>query len=323
MSGRVSPTIETLLALVETDPYPSAFTSSYWREHGARNVVERRAGVLKLDDRGIGEVRPPHPLRRPLQIIERFSYRDVTRPLRSYPEVWRLAKRLARELGFGLTFDVWKYAVVASILTDHWASGGLQPRMFVMIGDGHGFLGALLLRLRGGGRLYCVDLPKALVFQARTHERTNPRARLGVLGKGDRDADVWFVVPQDVESIADTVDCCVNIASMQEMNEYTIETYFRFLRRRSTPTSRFYCANRKRKTLPGGEVSAFESYPWQPDDEIFLDEPAPYYRHYVAKSTRPEGPRVLGVRVPFVNAFEGEHRHRLVRLASLERVIPG
>lgn len=64
----------------------------------------------------------------------------------------------------------------------------------------------------------------------------------------------------------------------------------------------------------GGEVSAFGEYPWRPNDEIFLDELCPYYTHYLAWKTNPEGPRLVGVRMPFTNYFDGVHRHRLVRL---------
>ena len=105
-------------------------------------------------------------------------------------------------------------------------------------------------------------------------------------------------------------------ASMQEMNEFSIASYFSFLRRRSSPSSRFYCANRLWKQLPGGEIASFNDYPWQEDDEIFFDGPCPYYTHFFARYTLANGPRVLG-RVPFINYCDGIHMHRLVRLVAL------
>ena len=113
------------------------------------------------------------------------------------------------------------------------------------------------------------------------------------------------------------VDCAINIASMQEMNEFSIASYFMFLRRSTTPSSRFYCVNRLRKDLPGGEVTSFKDYPWQEDDEVFIDGPCPYYAHFFGHPMLPKGPRVLGVRVPFVNYFDGIMMHRLARLAPL------
>ena len=90
---------------------------------------------------------------------------------------------------------------------------------------------------------------------------------------------------------------------------------FTWLRRRSHAQSRLYCVNREEKALPGGEVRRFADYPWQPDDEVFLDGPCPYYTHYLSRSMRPRGPTLLGLRVPFINYFDGPMRHRLVRLA--------
>ena len=61
-----------------------------------------------------------------------------------------------------------------------------------------------------------------------------------------------FVLPQAVEDITETIDCAINIASMGEMSDSSIRSYFTFLRRRSAAHSRFYCVNRLRKDLPGG-----------------------------------------------------------------------
>ncbi len=309
--------MESLLEVIERDPLPDAYTSSYWKEFGRQAVIERRGGALTMRGVEFGAVYARNPVILGFHAVERLSYARLTRGLRSYPSVWRATKRLARELSFGLTFDVWKPAVVASLLLDHFTAHELRPRTFTVIGDGYGFLGALIRRMLPGVRIYCVDLPTTLLFQVRTHEAADPSARLALFD-GDRQAapgDVSFVLPQAVEQVPEAIDCAINIASMQEMNAFTVQTYFTFLRRRSTPRSRFYCVNRLRKELPGGEVASFYEFPWRADDEIFLDEPCPFYTHFIAPYTRPQGPRWHGVRVPFVNHFDGVHMQRLVRLA--------
>ncbi len=309
--------IETLVDIVAKDPYPAEFTSSYWREYGKSNVVERRNGDLYLEDYGIGTVRGSWLAGHTLHAAERFSYRSVSSAYRSYPAMWNLARELARDLRCSLTFDIWKYTVILSLLNDHWIDHKLFPRTVAVIGDGHGFLGALIRRHLKSMRLYCIDIPKTLVFQARNHEAADPQARLAVMSHGgDDSADVVFVLPQDVLQIRDTIDCAINIASMQEMNALTISHYFSFLRQRSSRQSRFYCVNRVEKTLPGGEVARFSEFPWRKDDEIFIDGLCPYYTHFFAKQTLPRGPKILGVRIPFVNYFDGDTMHRLVRLAS-------
>lgn len=314
----MNPVIESLLEVIEKDPYPAGYTSSYWQEYGAKNIVERGRVSPITQGYGIGEVSRPGVRGRALHVLERLSYWQLTAGLRHYLSVWHAAKGLAHDLSFGLTFDVWKYAVTLTVLADHWSMHGLSPRTFALIGDGYGFLGALIRRYLTGSRMYCIDLPKTLVFQAKTHEMADRRASLSVLSTdGVGGADVVFVLPQDVERITDDIDCAINIASMQEMNEFSIMSYFSFLRRRSTPRSRFYCVNRLRKELPGGEVSAFNNYPWHSDDEIFIDGICPYYARFFGGHTLPNGPRLLGVRVPCINYFDGVHMHRLVRLAPL------
>lgn len=314
------PVIEQLLQVVEDDPTPVHYTSSYWQEHMVRNTVRMEDGRLVLRGFGIGDMGRPRLHGRLLHQLERLSYRRVTRSLPAYPTVWRITQRLARDLGFGLTFDVWKSAVIMALLMDHWKTCQLLPRTFAMIGDGYGFLGALLRHALPGIRMYCIDLPKMLVFQATTHHRADPTVTMSFLAEHDAreessHTDLTLVLPQTIQGVSESIDCAINVASMQEMNAMTMQTYFAFLRQRSGPQSRFYCLNRQCKVLPGGEVSSFADYPWQDNDEIFVDGPCPFYTHFFSQYQAPTGPRRLGLRVPFVNYFDGAHLHRLVRLA--------
>lgn len=313
----VHPALEALLDIIQSDPYPEGYTSSYWKDFGAKNIVCRRNGEVVLESYGIGSMRSRWLASHTLFGLERSSYRHVTAGLAAYRRIWSAAKALARDLGFSFTFDVWKNAVILALLEDHWRTHNLSPATFAIIGDGYGFLGALIRRCRPVRRMYCVDLPKTLAFQIRTHELSDAQARMHVLGRDNSDstADISFVLPQDVDRVEDTLDFAANIASMEEMNEFTIKHYFSFLRRRSGKNSRFYCVNRVHKQLPGGEISRFMDYPWSREDEIFLDGPCPFYTHFLARYTLPNGPRVLGVRVPCINYFDGQHLQRLVRLA--------
>lgn len=314
----MNPVIEQLLQIVETDPLPAAHTSSHWQLYGLQTTVERRGDELILNGSGFGSIHVPGRLGRAAKMLERLSYRRVTARLTSYPSVWRNAKCLARDLSFDLSFGVWKQTVALAVLVDHWAAYNLLPRTFTVIGDGYGFLGALIRRQFPESRVYCIDLPKMLVFQARIHELADRGATMSIISKNRMEqADIILVLPQDVEVIPDKIDCAINIASMQEMNEFSIASYFMFLRRSTTPRSRFYCVNRMRKDLPGGEVTSFNDYPWQEDDEVFIDGACPYYTHFFGRPMLPKGPQMLGVRVPFVNYFDGLTMHRLVRLAPL------
>jgi len=316
----IDPVIDQLLRIVQRDPTPASFTSSYWREYAAQNTVRMDRDRLVLEGFGIGNVSRPRLRGRLLYQLERLSYSAVTAKLPDYPSTWRTTARLARSLGYGLTFDVWKSAVIVALLTDHWRRARLSPRTFAIIGDGYGFLGALIRRVLPGLRMYCIDLPKTLVFQATTHQRADRKITMSFLGEphgteGDAPADLTLVLPQAIDRVSDAIDCAVNVASMQEMNALTIQAYFTFLRWRSHAHSRFYCVNRVEKVLPGGEVSRFAEYPWQAGDEIFLDGPCPYYRYNLSRRMTPDGARLPGIRLPFTTYFK-THWHRLVRLAS-------
>ncbi|MBI4256644.1 hypothetical protein HY626_01140 [Candidatus Uhrbacteria bacterium] len=310
--------IEMLLEMVEADPLPAAHTSSHWQRYGRETLIERRGEQLVLRPVGFEGIMRPQFGGVILHWVERLTYRSVTSQLKSYAPIWRMSKQLARDLSGGVNFYVFKSTCALAVLAEHWAAYRLSPRTLALIGDGYGFLGALIRRWQPGSRLYCIDLPKMLVFQANTHGKADPGARMSVLSANDSEgADITFVLPQDIERIPDEIDCAINIASMQEMNEFSIASYFTFLRRRSTTHSRFYCVNRLRKELPGGEIASFAGYPWQEDDEVFINGPCPYYTHFLGDYTLPNGPRALGMRVPFVNSFDGIHMHRLARLAPV------
>lgn len=308
-----------LLEIIDREDHPAEVVSSHWQLFGEKNVVRKDGDTLVLEPFGIGSVSHVGPASQVLRLVERLSYLGYTRRSPNYRDTWSAARQLAGELSFGLTLDVWRQSVVLAVLRDHWREQGLSPSTFALIGDGHGFLGALIRRCVPAATIYCIDLPKMLAFQVRTHEIAGARSMSLLDGPRRSDpSDVIFVPPQHVHSVPGPIDCAVNVASMQEMTPASIESYFTFLRERSTPDSHFYCVNRAHKELPGGEVLRFVDFPWRSDDQVFLSGPCPYYKWFISGSTRSNGPRVLGVRIPLVNHFDGEHMHRLVRLAPAE-----
>lgn len=288
-------------------------------------IVQRHGDRLILQTSGFDTV-PRMSIRgRTIHLVERLSYLFVTSKLRCYRHVWRVAKPLAREISGGRNFNVtvFRSACALAVLADHWKTFGLSPRIFALIGDGSGFLGALIRRWKPNSLLYCIDLPKTLIFQAHLHEMVDRKATMslcatGKIGNRGRTTNITFVLPQDIEHIPDQIDCAINIMGMQEMPEFSVASYFAFLRRRSMPHSRFYCVNESRRKMPGNDGVNFADYPWQENDEIFVDGSCPYFTHFFARSTLPDGPRILGMRVPFVNYFDSVLKHRLVHLAPAQ-----
>lgn len=318
----MNPVIEHLIEVAERDPLPAQHTSSHWLEYGRKVVVERREGKIHLVGAGFPAFSSQSFLLNFLMRLERECYRKVTGALRSHPFVWEETKKLARDVGVGLTRHEWSSAVVLSILMDHFEQASLAPRTFALIGDGDGFLGALILRCFPDQdvTLYSFDLPRPLVFQACMHERasgaTTPVLCLssgGVIGR-QAGRQVCLVHPEALEQVSAGIDCAIAVVSMQEMTEYSRAAYFSFLRRRSGPDSRFYVVDRVEKRLRGGELSKFFEYPWMDEDQLFIDESCPYFRHFLDLHMYPNGPRFLGLRIPFINYYDGETWHRLVHL---------
>lgn len=309
-------TVRELIDIANQDPFPLEDTSSHWQLYGPQSIIEPRGDSLYLSGQGFGGVYAPSRIRRTLNTIERFAYWRITRQIKSYRSIFKTATQLARCLSFDMTFDVWKQSVVLATLKDHWIEYNLEPKQFALIGDGYGFLGALIRALIPNACIYNIDLPKTLVFQAFTHSSLFPTRVTSVMSTARGQADTTFVLPQDIELIPNQIDCAINVASMGEMAKSSIESYFRFLRARSKSSSRFYCVNRERKELPGGEVTIFADYPWSLEDDIFLDGVCPYYR-FVLGRTQPNGPNIFGIRVPLINHFDGLVMHRLCHLESI------
>ena len=166
----MNPVIDGLLQIVEQDPLPAADTSSYWSLYWGNTTVERRGDKVVLVSAGFGAMKAAGRLAGAAGLAERLTYWPETARLRRYKSIRKSARSLAHDLWFDLTFDVWKQSVALALMTDHQAAYNLSPKVFAVIGDGHEFLGGLIRRHVRHSRVYCIDLPKILVFQAHTHE---------------------------------------------------------------------------------------------------------------------------------------------------------
>jgi len=328
----MNPVTELLLRNAEKNPLPHAHTSSHWRHHRLdklsrlKDLPTRTLTVLRGSSNGTDLQARNALLSRALTRIERWSYWKMTRGLTSWPEVWKTAKGLTKELQIGLSRHEWSSAVILATLVDHFQAFQLQPKTFALIGDGDGFLGTLILRYFRNQkiRMVNIDLPLALVLQASTHEAAHPKMAMSALlpdmqdDRHPKQAGVTFVHPDRIEQIDEPIDCAINVASMQEMPPSSIEAYFLFLRRCSTKNSRFYCVNRLEKKLVGGEILKFYHYPWRKDDRLFIDGVCPYFVHFLEFQRSSRGPHFLGTRIPFLNYYNGPVMHRLVHLAPAD-----
>jgi len=282
----------------------SKYTSSHWKKYESEISISQTDGAVKLQGAGFTQHSKATPISTSLMGLERLSYRKPLSYLKYYKHTWETAKRVARKLGLARTRHEWSSAIVAAYLLKYKFRTGVGSSSICLIGDGDGFLGVLLLELFPAAKIISIDLAKALVFQVETYEK---------YGFEDR---VRFYTPSELQTIKASIDIAVNVVSMQEMNQATIATYFDFLRARVKTNNLFYCLNRARNVMPGGEVSEFLRYPWSRADTIYLHESFQFFRYFLDLHPYQNGPRMFGMRVPLINYNDGYAVHRIVKLSG-------
>jgi SAM-dependent methyltransferase len=207
---------------------------------------------------------------------------------RSFPVPRRYreaARRTAKRMGLAVSLDAYRRVLTACFLERHHV---LPARRVLCIGDGYGYLSGLLLELGACSHVTLVDLkPISRIQEAR-------------LATAYPDADLTFVAAEDASRIEQSFDLAINIVSFGEMAPDVVEQYFALMRR--LPVQWLYCCNRERKEMPGGEVSVFADYPWDPADDHVVDELCPWHQWFLA------------LRPPFRRGYDGPIRHRCSKL---------
>ena len=100
------------------------------------------------------------------------------------------------------------------------------------------------------------------------------------------------------------IDLAININSMQEMNHTDTDSYFDHLHTIANDRELFfYCCNREEKILPDGTCTKFFEYPWQDNDQIYVNELCPWGQLYY--SFKPL----------FYHKFDGPIWHRFVKFS--------
>lgn len=303
-------------------PDEEAWLSSHWKHYSDSFEVktDRDGNLISLKGIAFGTAKWSSFLQRSVdqfcvatQLIEVPHRRDILR-------LRKIAAKVCGRMGLDPTGDVFRQVCSLDLMKRHLpmdTSG--NRRAFLIIGDGYGVLSALVKELYPNSTIALVDIGKTLLFQAYYCQLAHPGFKHELAsGNIDRENSGFVYCPAENLEYLERFefDVAINIASMQEMNTRTIERYFAFLRRNLRPNNLFYCANREFKTLMGGEVNEFFLYPWSPADRHLVDGPCPWHRYYFAKSKSNNGLYLFGVRVPFVNFYDGTIWHRLSVLAT-------
>ncbi|MBN1431640.1 MAG: putative sugar O-methyltransferase [Methanomicrobiaceae archaeon] len=304
---------------------PDSHASSHWSDYSSSFRVDFKEGeTLALEGFGFGDMQERSLPNRWLARLCNFSYfiRDPHR--KEKKELLRIGKELAVEMDGYFSFDCFRQVYSFDLIMKQLKNLNIgdNPRILI-IGDGFGFLSCLIKKVIPGARIILVDLGKTLFFQYYYSGKVFPDAGLlGVSSNGEklsvRDIEEkdFIFCPADLTDALEEleIDVAVNIHSMQEMTYDSISGYFTLLRKIMAENSFFYCCNREKKELVGGEVIEFDNYPWDKEDKILLDGYCPWCTYFFSTAKTKYGAKVMGIRIPFVNYFDGPIRHRVAIL---------
>lgn len=315
--------IELFYKYYERDNTPLSLVSSYWKEMHQKSDVRIVDGRIFLKGFAFGDMQQ---VSLPLHL---FSWATIASYLFHINNRFAVIKmmgpavRVTARMGLPFTYDCFRQVCSLALMTGSWNVKASGRQSILCIGDGYGFLSCLVKELFPKTRVIFVDLGKTLLFQAYFSERAFPDCKHILVGDAAgasliSDADFVYCAAEDLRYLdSEFFDAAINIASMQEMNHGTVKGYFEFMRGHLRGKNLFYCCNRREKIMPGGEVSSIANYPWKEEDRFLIDGRCPWHKYFFSPHATAKGYKLFGVRVPFINFFDGEVVHRLAVLTTI------
>lgn len=306
---------------------PNKFISSHWENYSEKfNVqVDKEGNIVSLIGFGFGDMVEGSIISKILAYLCNISY-FVRLPYKK--DLYNLINKsinICNLIGVYFSYDCFRQACSLSLIERNLTTNMRNKHLiFLIIGDGYGFLSSLIKSTFPDSTIVLVDLGKTLLFQGFYCQKAHPDCiHYGI----NQDTIIYensyikydfiYCPTEFLDKVAVLkYDVTINIASMQEMNFPTIERYFKFIRNCSNDENLFYCCNREKKVLRGGESLEFEKYPWAQNDWQLDDEYCPWFKYFFSTYRTKNGPKIAGIRIPFVNYFDGLVRHRLTVMAK-------
>lgn len=309
----------------EDDTLKEKFVSSHWKYDSEQFDVrlDKDGNLISLEGVGFGDLESKSLIYSFLSYLCIISY-FVKIPNRvSVLSLLKNSFAICKLGGFPFTYDCFRQ-VCSLALIRKYKNKFIKNRKLtvIIIGDGYGYLSALIKMVFPDSTLVLVDIGKTLIFQAFYCQKVHPELKhyyIDDSNSQDTLNDYDFVYcPADRLDKVDKLnyDIAVNMASFQEMNPSIIEKYFMFLRSHLNADNLFYCCNREYKKLIGGEITEFKKYPWKTDDRYLVDGYCPWHVYFFSLSREGRGLKILGMRIPLVRYFDGKILHRLTILSK-------
>jgi len=306
----------------------STHLSSHWRAYtqGSQVEIDNEGCLVNLRGEGFGSYRDERWLKRLADYICCTIHFLQGEYKREVICLTKFALSLIKKIPFGnhyFSYDLFRQICAFAVVMQYFHPHGRKRFTILVIGDGYGFLAALVKSVYPDALVVLVDIGRTLLFQCFYLQVMYPKHIHIVLGchGEDRsqplDADFLYCPTDKLEDLQDYRHClAINVCSMQEMNKAEIERHFQHLRAQAEAGALFYCCNRESKVLPDGERVDFESYPWLPTDRHLIDGYPSVYRFWFSMRSKRNAPKWLGIRLPFVDGPDGPIRHRLTVLGG-------
>ncbi len=286
-----------------------ASTSDYWREHKPLFRINEDGTFEGNSVLGnVGESRSLfHALK---HRIFQLPMKRLARQYTPLKECEKIGRTVARRRDQQFTYDSLRHVFTLALIRHH-REDVLRSSTSLVIGDGFGMMASLLLECHPSNRVLVVNLTKSLALDLAYLQRAFPEAQAALVV--DRDSMQAALENSEIRIIAVQADnahllvqapiqLAVNIVSMQEMDLPVIRGYFDVLRQNPSPSTLFYCCNRRFKT------SNFEEYPWRDDDGILEEGICEWSQQYY--SSKP----------PFMHKREYGKKVVMHRLVEMEKV---
>ncbi|MDO8748007.1 MAG: putative sugar O-methyltransferase [Candidatus Omnitrophota bacterium] len=281
--------------------------SSHWKEFGqkVKVCIDNNGNLTSYKGYGFGDLQPTNALNRTLKYFCNLTYFIKLQHKKEILTLIEESRVIIKKINSYLSYDCFRQICSLSVIRQYLKIDHHEEFNILVIGDGFGFLSALLKKIYPNCKITLLDLGKVLLFQAINLQRIYPKQTHFLITNSFDAGEVDFLyVPADKSMNMKNLKyrLLINIASMQEMDYKTINDYFALMRRNSAKDNLFYCCNRKQKILPGGEVINFSRYPWVNTDRYLVDEVCPFYKYHFSAV------------FPFIHKFDGVFIHRLANL---------
>ncbi len=306
--------IKNIYKVLANDERPEQSRSSYWDEE-IKNVSISPDGEI-IGDSVLGTIAPKSPLRSLFHKSMQIPFLAMAKNFKNLRDLRQKGQHIADKQNRILTLDIVRQVLsLESVVSANldFSNDGLVN---VVIGDGCGIMGSLLMQCMPHRKTVMVNLRKSLLVDLLSIKKTFPDTALSLPQNSqelsqainDGEINVIGVMADDADLLGSIpIGLVINIVSMQEMPMSVINNYFDIIRKNPSPETYFYCCNRLYKKLYGGEEICFHDYPWLKDDKILFESKAAWNQWYYSKTP------------PFWHYRFGKDRiiwHRLARMAK-------